>query len=137
MDRGTVVILIDALGHSIARRHGFRPADLPVAARLRTVLGFSQAAIASILTGVMPDRHGLWMMYSFARNGSPFGWLRLVPRGVSAQRLWLRALRLPPQPRLHPPRLNPPRLHPLLPLLPGRHRSRPRSSMPSGTAPNP
>lgn len=92
MARSTVVILIDALGHSLARRHGFQPADLPATARLRTVLGFSQAALASIFTGVMPDRHGLWMMYSFARDGSPFGWLRVVPRGVSARRLWLRRL---------------------------------------------
>jgi hypothetical protein len=86
------VILIDALGHSLVRRHRFQPADLPAAARLRTVLGFSQAAIASIFTGVVPDRHGLWMMYSFARSGSPFAWLRLVPRGVSARKLWLRRL---------------------------------------------
>lgn len=92
MGAATVVIIIDALGYSLARRHGFHPAGLPAAARLRTVLGFSQAALASILTGVMPDRHGLWMMYSFARGGSPFAWLRLVPRGVSARRLWLRRL---------------------------------------------
>ncbi len=38
----------------------------------------------------MPDRHGLWMMYSFARKRSPFAWLALVPRRVSARRLWLR-----------------------------------------------
>lgn len=90
MGKSTIVILIDALGSSLAERHGFRPAALPAKARLGTVLGFSQAALASIFTGVMPDRHGLWMMYSFARSGSPFAWLRLVPGGVSARRLWLR-----------------------------------------------
>jgi len=92
MKKSTIVILIDALGFSLAQRHGFQPADLPSKARLRTVLGFSQAALASIFTGVMPDRHGLWMMYSFAQDGSPFAWLRLVPRRVSARRLWLRRL---------------------------------------------
>jgi predicted AlkP superfamily pyrophosphatase or phosphodiesterase len=92
MRKTTIVILIDALGFSLAERHGFRPADLPARARLRTVLGFSQAALATIFTGVMPDRHGLWMMYSFARDGSPFAWLRFVPRRVSARRLWLRRL---------------------------------------------
>ena len=90
MRKSTIVILIDALGFSLAQRHGFQPADLPGKARLRTVLGFSQAALASIFTGVMPDRHGLWMMYSFARGRSPFAWLALVPRRVSARRLWLR-----------------------------------------------
>jgi hypothetical protein len=90
MKKPTIIILIDALGFSLARRNGFQPAGLTERARLGTVLGFSQAAIASILTGVMPDRHGLWMMYSFARGRSPFAWLALVPRRVSARRLWLR-----------------------------------------------
>jgi predicted AlkP superfamily pyrophosphatase or phosphodiesterase len=92
MSKSTIVILIDALGFSLARRHGFDPADLPAKARLRTVLGFSQAALATIFTGAVPERHGLWMMYSFARNGSPFAWLRLVPGRVSSRRLWLRRL---------------------------------------------
>ena len=90
MKKTTIVILIDALGFTIAGRHGFHPSALRASARLRTVFGFSQAALASIFTGVMPDRHGLWMMYSFAQDGSPFAWLRLVPRRVSARRLWLR-----------------------------------------------
>lgn len=90
MRKSTIVILIDALGFSLAVKHGFQPADLTARARLRTVLGFSQAALASIFTGLMPDRHGLWMMYSFARKGSPFAWLSLLPRRVSARRLWLR-----------------------------------------------
>ena len=92
MGKTTIVILIDALGFSLVERHGFHPADLPSKARLKTVLGFSQAALASIFTGVMPDRHGLWMMYSFAQDGSPFAWLRFVPRRVSARKLWLRRL---------------------------------------------
>jgi hypothetical protein len=90
MNRTTIVILIDALGFSLARRHGFQPGALSAQARLRTVFGFSQAALASIFTGVAPERHGLWMMYSFARERSPFAWLALVPRRVSARRLWLR-----------------------------------------------
>jgi predicted AlkP superfamily pyrophosphatase or phosphodiesterase len=90
METSTIVILLDALGFTLARKHGFEPASLPARARLKTVLGFSQAALASIFTGLTPDRHGLWMMYSFARGRSPFSWLRLVPGRVSARRLWLR-----------------------------------------------
>ncbi|MDD4857045.1 MAG: alkaline phosphatase family protein [Candidatus Krumholzibacteria bacterium] len=87
-----IVILIDALGFAIAERNGFAPSCLPAKARLRTVLGFSQAALASIFTGLTPDRHGLWMMYSFAERESPFAWLSLIPRSVSERRLWLRRL---------------------------------------------
>jgi hypothetical protein len=92
MSRSTIVILIDALGYAIAQRHDFHLSGFPAEARLRTVLGFSQAALATIMTGLMPGRHGLWMMYSFAARGSPFAWLALVPRSVSARRLWLRRL---------------------------------------------
>jgi hypothetical protein len=88
----TIVILIDALGWTLAERFGFGFPDVPYRVRLRTVLGFSQAALASIFTGLEPYEHLLWMMYSFSRDHSPFGWLRLMPRSVSARRLWLRRL---------------------------------------------
>jgi len=92
MNDTTVVVIIDALGFELAERHGFRLSELPQRARLDTVLGFSQAALASILTGRAPDEHGLWMMYSFAAHGSPFSWLAFVPSRVSSRSLWLRRL---------------------------------------------
>ena len=88
----TIVILIDALGFELCRKRGFAPAGLDHRARVRTVLGFSQAAIATILTGLAPAEHGLWMMYAFRREGGPLRWLRLLPRSVSARRRWLRRL---------------------------------------------
>jgi hypothetical protein len=88
----TIVILIDALGFTLAERFGFEIPDLPSRAPLRTVLGFSQAALASIFTGLEPDEHLLWMMYSFSREHSPLRWLNLIPRSVSARKLWLRRL---------------------------------------------
>jgi hypothetical protein len=82
MEGRTVVILIDALGDEIARFHGFQPPALGHLVRLRTVLGFSQAAITSILTGATPAEHGLWMMYRFNRLGSPFKFVEaLAPFG--------------------------------------------------------
>jgi len=86
----TVVILIDALGFELADRHGFSPASLPHRTRLKTVLGFSQAALTTILTGSRPDTHGLWMMYSFAGGGSPFGLLRGLRPFGGPDRLWVR-----------------------------------------------
>ncbi|MCK4236573.1 MAG: hypothetical protein KAX38_05605, partial [Candidatus Krumholzibacteria bacterium] len=92
MEVNTVVILIDALGFELAARHRFHPGGLTNRVRLGTVLGFSQAALTSIFTGLTPDRHGLWMMYSFAHGSSAFGWLRLIPKSVSSEKLWLRRL---------------------------------------------
>ena len=86
--RDTIVILIDALGYEIAEKHRFRPAGLSNPVRVETVLGFSQAALTTILTGLEPYRHGLWMMYAFAGSRSPFGWLRMVP--LSSERRLLR-----------------------------------------------
>jgi hypothetical protein len=92
METRTIVILIDALGFTISEAGGFRPASLPFKARIRTVLGFSQAALTSIFSGLTPAEHGLWMMYSFAKTSSPFAWLALVPGSVSARALWLRRI---------------------------------------------
>jgi hypothetical protein len=92
MSETTIVILIDALGFELAERNGFSPEGLERRARLGTVLGYSGAALASIFTGLPPDRHGLWMMYSFASGASPFSWLKHLPPSVSMRRLWLRRL---------------------------------------------
>jgi len=92
MGNRTVVILIDALGSEMADRHAFGPETLPYRTRLRTVLGFSQAALTSILTGSQPHDHGLWMMYSFASGRSPFGILRALSPFGGTGRLWVREL---------------------------------------------
>lgn len=92
MKNQAVVILIDALGFDLAERYGMHPKGLHVRVRLETVLGFSQAALTSIVTGLRPDEHGLWMMYSFAASGTPFGWMKVIPKSVSAERLWLKRL---------------------------------------------
>jgi predicted AlkP superfamily pyrophosphatase or phosphodiesterase len=88
----TAVILIDALGFELCDRHGFDPPGLASRTRLRTVLGFSQAALTSMLTGRDPVSHGLWMMYSFASGRSPFGLLRMLRPLGGPDRLWVRNL---------------------------------------------
>ncbi len=92
MSKRTAIIIIDALGSEMAERHGFRPETLPDRTSLRTVLGFSQAALTSILTGSVPDEHGLWMMYSFASGRSPFNILRGLRPFGGPDRLWVRDL---------------------------------------------
>ncbi len=92
MNKRTVIILIDALGREMTDRHGFGPESLPYRTTLKTVLGFSQAALTSILTGSVPYEHGLWMMYSFASGRSPFNILRGLRSFGGPDRLWVRDL---------------------------------------------
>ena len=87
-NRCTVVILIDALGYELAE--SFSAVGLERRVRLRSTLGFSQAALTTILTGCDPQDHGLWMMYSFASRSSPFSWLKYLPGRISSKKLWLR-----------------------------------------------
>ncbi|MCK4538576.1 MAG: alkaline phosphatase family protein [Candidatus Krumholzibacteria bacterium] len=87
-----VLIIIDALGFELVSRHAFRPEGLSDAVRLETVPGFSQSALTSIMTGINPDEHELWMMYSFADDDGPFRFIRSVPGMSDTSRLWVRRL---------------------------------------------
>jgi hypothetical protein len=85
-----VLIIIDALGYELVRKHAFGPEGLSDPVKLETVPGFSQSALTSIMTGVNPDKHELWMMYSFAKKDGPFRFIRSVPGMVDTSRLWVR-----------------------------------------------
>jgi predicted AlkP superfamily pyrophosphatase or phosphodiesterase len=76
----TVIILIDALGWEIAQKYAFCSDLLPRSGPLDTVLGYSSAAIPSLLSGEPPSRHGAWAMYRYAPERSPFKWLRAFPQ---------------------------------------------------------
>jgi len=72
----SVFVLIDALGWKYLEGREFLSDILPYRRPLRTVLGFSSAAIPSILTGVVPAQHGHWNLFYYDPQGSPFKWLR-------------------------------------------------------------
>jgi len=76
----SVVMLIDALGWEIVRAFDFGAGLLERRAPLGTVLGYSSAAIPSLLSGATPAEHGSWAMYRRAGERSPFGYLRALPR---------------------------------------------------------
>jgi hypothetical protein len=82
-----VVVLVDALGWTLAGREAaFAPA-LPERRPLATVLGFSSGALPTAFTGRMASDHGRWLMYARARGGGVFrgfGALRGLPRRVRA-----------------------------------------------------
>jgi hypothetical protein len=72
----SLFVLIDALGWQLLQTHDFLADLLPFRTRLRTVLGFSSGAIPTILTGLLPARHGHWNLIYYDPAGSPFRWLR-------------------------------------------------------------
>lgn len=73
----TVAVLIDALGWELVERHGFLQDLCPRRQPVRTVLGYSSAAIPSLLTGEDPSRTGMWSLFCRNPRRSPFAWTRL------------------------------------------------------------
>lgn len=75
-----LVLLVDALGWEIAERFGFGRDEFPVRAPLGTVLGYSSAAIPSLLSGATPAEHGSWSMFRRAERDGSFAFLSHMPR---------------------------------------------------------
>ncbi len=75
----TLVFLIDALGWEIAEHFGFESGSMPRRGPLGTVLGYSSAAIPSLLSGTRPADHGSWAMFRRTGSGGSFSFLRGLP----------------------------------------------------------
>jgi hypothetical protein len=99
IDRRTgirVYVLVDALGWALIRDRRFLDTMLPYQIGLRTVLGYSSAAIPTILTGTSPDKHRYWNLLSFDPPASPFRWLRcfsFLPDAVLDHRCFRKLLK--------------------------------------------
>lgn len=90
-----IFVLVDALGWSLVRDQQFLHGLLKYRVPVRTVLGFSSAAIPTILTGVPPERHGHWNLFYYDPGQSPFRWLRLfgfLPERALNNRMMRRAV---------------------------------------------
>ena len=72
----SVFVLVDALGWELVKDRQFLSDLLPYRTGLKTVFGFSSAAIPSILTGLLPRDHGHWNLYLYDPARSPFRWAR-------------------------------------------------------------
>lgn len=82
--------LIDALGWEYIKDGGFLEDILPYQSSLKTILGFSSAAIPSILTGKYPSEHGHWNLFYYSKKTSPFRWTKLfhfLPESILHTRL--------------------------------------------------
>lgn len=74
----TIAVLVDALGWEFISKGGFLDDLAPFRTPLRTVLGYSSAAIPSILTGLEVDGHGMWNLLYYSQTSSPFRWTSLL-----------------------------------------------------------
>lgn len=91
----SVFILVDALGWEVLRDRNFLSDILPYRQELKTIFGFSSAAIPSILTGLPPSGHGHWNLYLYDPKRSPFRWakpLRLLPSRLINHRVVRKAV---------------------------------------------
>jgi len=90
-----IVVLVDALGWTLAGRDpAFAPA-LRERRPLATVLGFSSGALPTAFTGRPTSEHGRWLMYQRARERGVFrgfGALRWLPPRVRSSRRLTRLL---------------------------------------------
>ena len=76
--KASIFILMDALGWEWIKEHPFLKDVAPYRRPLDSVLGFSTAAIPSILTGRFPEEHGRLSLFHRANGHSPFKKLSLI-----------------------------------------------------------
>jgi len=74
--RVSIFVLVDALPWRVAQEQGFLEDTAPYRTPLKTVLGYSGAALPTLLSGKMPCEHGLWTMYRRAAGRSEFALYR-------------------------------------------------------------
>lgn len=76
--KASIFVLVDALGWEWIKEHPFLKEVAPYRRPLDSVLGFSTAAIPSILTGRFPQEHGRLSLFYRANGHSPFEKLDLL-----------------------------------------------------------
>jgi predicted AlkP superfamily pyrophosphatase or phosphodiesterase len=74
----SIFMLIDALGWTYMKDADFMKDEAVVRKPVKSILGFSSAAIPTILSGKMPEEHGFWSLFLRSEDGSPFRWTRNV-----------------------------------------------------------
>lgn len=73
----SLYLFIDALGWEILERHpDFLKGVGSERRRLETVFGYSSACDPSIISGLLPNQHGLWSSFYYDPLHCPYRWLR-------------------------------------------------------------
>jgi hypothetical protein len=86
----SIYVLIDGLGWELIQNRSFLDDVLVDRQPVETVLGYSSAAIPSLLSGRYPSEHGHWNLFYYSPGTSPFRWtrpLRLLPGSVRDSRV--------------------------------------------------
>ncbi len=95
-DGCAIYVLVDALGWEILRSRPFLDDVLVERRPMETVLGYSSAAIPSLLSGRLPSVHGHWNLFYYSPATSPFRWakaLRVLPDALVENRVSRRVLK--------------------------------------------
>ena len=72
----SLFIFIDAFGWEILNNHKFLNGLIQTRGPLKTPLGYSSAAVPTILSGRLPAEHGHWSFFYYSPQTSPFNFLR-------------------------------------------------------------
>ena len=76
----SIFILIDALGWDYIKNKSFLDDVAETRTNLKTILGYSSAAVPSILSGKYPNEHGHWSYFYYSPETSPFKWMKPISR---------------------------------------------------------
>jgi len=77
----TLAVLIDALSWETLRQSDLLAGRRACCKPITTILGYSSAAVPSILTGRLPQEHGRWSYLYYDPAHSPFRWTRIFRLG--------------------------------------------------------
>jgi len=82
----SLFIFIDSMGWEILKDRPFLDDIIKTRVPLKTPLGYSSAAVPTILTGRVPSEHGHWSFFYYSPQTSPFKflrWLSFLPEFIT------------------------------------------------------
>lgn len=86
MVKKSLFIFIDSLGWDIIKKRPFLDDIIQTRLPLKTPLGYSSAAVPTILSGRVPSEHGHWSFFYYSPQSSPFNflrWLSFLPKAIT------------------------------------------------------
>ena len=81
----SLFVFVDAMGWEILKERPFLDDIVQTRVPLKTPLGYSSAAVPTILSGKVPSEHGHWSFFYYSPQTSPFKklrWLALLPASI-------------------------------------------------------
>ena len=82
----SIFVFVDAMGWEILKDRPFLDDIIRTRVPLKTPLGYSSAAVPTILSGRVPSEHGHWSFFYYSPQTSPFKflrWLSILPEAIT------------------------------------------------------